>query len=116
MASFSFFQKNDQIQIVNSLSPFYSELAKIVDIRSDYYFVRLQDGIVIRVNFEDISPWFKTKDERILYRAQLFQMQLLAVDSNDPQWFYQICEMINKIKDDKVLLLPTTTGLTTNVQ
>lgn len=94
------YQKGQMIQIINDEHPLYGEMGEI-DSYNMYgqYLVKLAGGNWISIFPFEIGPWLGEKMEQELYRAQLLQLQLLAIDHHDRQWFEDLRAILRQLED-----------------
>ena len=84
------FTKGDIVQIINEEHMFQGQVCQIIVCAMTRYLQHLSDGQKIWVSNYEISRQLGDEQERELYKAQLIQMQHLAVDLGDEQWFNEI--------------------------
>lgn len=90
------FRHGDMVQIINPDSPLYGMLTT-VHIHDQTYFVAFDNGEKIEILLHDVGPWLGYHFQKNLYRANLIQMQILAVDLGDRVWFDEIRDMIERL-------------------
>ncbi len=92
------FQAGDVVRIINHNSLLYGEVLMIDSQKENYYILNLANGKKITCYHQDIVSWLKPNEYKKLYRAQLIQMQILAVDTDDREWFDKLGEIYNHIQ------------------
>ncbi|RBW69266.1 hypothetical protein [Bacillus taeanensis] len=87
------------VKVINEELPICGEICEIKDKQKNGQFlIKSADGLTFSVNKSDVAPWLTSKQEMALYEAQLFQLQLLAVEINDHHWFDEIGKMLSELK------------------
>lgn len=98
MSQYGLFRKGDLVQVVNEENYLYEEIGEIRSIgHNGRFFIRLADGQETIVSSQEIAPWLGSAIQKQLYKAHLFQLQSLAVDISDRQWFEEIGKIIDTL-------------------
>lgn len=98
MSRYGLFRKGDIVQVVNEENYLYEEIGEIRSIGLNGWFsIRLADGQETIVSTQEIAPWLGSAIEKKLWKAHLLQLQSLAVDISDRQWFEELGKILKTL-------------------
>ncbi len=98
MKRYGLFQRGDFVQVINEENYLYQEIGEIRCIKTNGQFsLRLADGQEILVSRLEVAPWLGHEKEKKLFKAHLLQMQALAVEVSDRQWFDELGQILKEL-------------------
>lgn len=93
------FQKGNFVQVVDEDHQLFEEIGEISSIGvQGRYLVKFSNGHEMVLKIQEIALWLGYETDMKLHKAHLLQMQSLAVDLGDKQWFEEIGEILKKLK------------------
>lgn len=93
------FQKGNFVQVIDEDHQLYGEIGEISSIGlQGRYLVKFVNGHEMVLKIQEIALWLGYDTDMKLRKAQLLQLQSLAVDLADKQWFEEIGEILRKLE------------------
>jgi hypothetical protein len=99
MRLYNVLQPGTVVKVINSENHFYGLVCRIAGVESGgQYFVNFCDKKLLFLP-QEIVPWLEETRYKELYKAHLIQLQILAVDIGDRQWFDEIVDKLKELKN-----------------
>lgn len=99
------YQKGETVTILKDDDPFHETKCSIISCEKDNrYLVRVKTGRKRSYKAEHLVAQLSHVEEQKLYREQLIQLQLLAVDLGDESWFEEVGRKRELLEQDLMLL------------
>lgn len=93
------FQKGNFVQVIDEDHQLWGEIGEISSIGlHGRYLVKFANGHEMVLKIQEMAMWLGYDTDMKLHKAQLLQLQSLAVDLSDKQWFEEIGELLKKLE------------------
>lgn len=95
------FQIGDQVMVMNEEDTLFSQVGSICaqGFMGKKYLVAFDNGEKQYYDAMEITHWINSTNELKLYKAQLLQLQSLAVDLGDKNWFEEIGKVLKQLEN-----------------